>query len=97
MGKKLEPFELEFYKKIDKILYLEWDPIGISNLDFNAEDEYRAYLPFIFKLALENTDSKLLVDYLTKVRTKTMGLYNNYSHDLQIAEKILHIKKDIGL
>ena len=97
MGKRLEPFELEFYKKIDKILYLEWDPIGISDFDFNAEDEYRAYLPIIFKLALENTDSKLLVDYLTKVRTKTMGLDNNYSHDLQIAEKILHIKKDIGL
>jgi len=97
MGKQFEPSELEFYKKIDKILYLEWDPIGISGFDFNAEDEYRAYLPLVFKLALENADLKLLVDYLTKVRTQTMGLDNNYSHDLQIAEKILHIKKDIGL
>jgi len=95
MGKKLKPSELEFYKIIDKILYLEWDPIGISN--FAPEDEYRSYLPLVFKIALENTDSKLLVEYLNKVRTQTMGLNNNYSHDLQIAEKILHIKKDIGL
>jgi len=95
MGKKLKPSELEFYKKIDTILYLEWDPIGISG--FAPEDEYRSYLPLVFKIALENTDSKLLVDYLTKVRTQTMGLDNNYSDDLQIAEKILHIKKDIGL
>jgi len=93
MGQKLTPLELKLYKKIDDILYLEWDPIGISGLA--PKDEYWSYLPLVFKLAMENTNPQPLADYLTKARTQTMGLSHSDWHDLEIAKKILNLKKAI--
>jgi hypothetical protein len=49
MGEKLNEKDLEVYKKIDEILYFEWDPIGIKSLD-GARDEYVSYTPQIFSL-----------------------------------------------
>jgi len=95
MGSALKESELDFYKKVDKILYLKWDPIGIAG--HAPQNEYWDYLPHVFKLALENTNPKLLVQYLTKVRTQTMGLSHSDWYDLEIAEYIFKTKKDIGL
>ena len=95
MGQKLKPLEIKLYKSIDKILYKEWDPIGISGIA--PEDEYQSYLPLVFKLAMEHTNPQSIADYLTKVRTKTMGLSHSDWHDLEIAKKILNFKKAIGL
>ena len=95
MGHKLKPLEIELYKKIDNILYNEWDPIGISG--FAPEDEYHSYLPLVFKLAIENASSQSIADYLTTVRTQTMGLSPDDKHDLKISKIILQLKQDIGL
>ena len=47
MGTKLNKDDLLLYKRIDDILYFEWNPIGVDDL---PRDEYYMYLPKIYNL-----------------------------------------------
>ena len=96
MGKKLPPQEMEFYKRIDEVLFYKWDPIGISEGNW-ARDEYQSYLPQVFKLALENEKPEPIANYLSVVTTESMGLSEEKSHDLKIAKLILEIKEGLEL
>lgn len=42
------------YKKIDDILWFDWDPIGIN--DMAPRDEYQGYVPEIFNLKKSGAD-----------------------------------------
>jgi hypothetical protein len=33
------------YEALDRLLFRQWDPIGVSDMEGSADDEYRAYLP----------------------------------------------------
>jgi len=77
------------YKKIDDILWFEWDPIGI--IDVAPRDEYQSYVPEIFRLIKSNADKKVIADRLYKLETETMGMNGNMNHCLTIADKILSI------
>jgi hypothetical protein len=48
MGKTLPPDQLALYKRIDEILWEDWDPIGVVAFGDAARDEYQSYLPSIF-------------------------------------------------
>ena len=96
MGKKLPPDQLEFYKRLDEILYYKWDPIGISDSDW-ARDEYQSYLPRIFSYAMENESPEPIAKFLGVVTTENMGLSSAAAHDLKIAELILEVKEGLGL
>ncbi|WP_394167014.1 hypothetical protein [Neptunomonas phycophila] len=96
MGKKLPPKEMEFYKRIDEILFYKWDPIGISDGDW-ARDEYQSYLPQVFSIALQNEAPEPIAKYLTIATTENMGLSSAEEHDLSIAKIILEIKDSIGI
>jgi len=95
-GKKLQESELAFYKLIDKLLYRDWDPIGISELN-GPTDEYQGYLPIIFNLALKSSDINIIADYLLKVEIERLGLAGNRAHCLEIAEIIINEKLKLNL
>ena len=44
MGKRFPPHQLGLYKRIDEILWEDWDPIGVNDVE-EARDEYQSYLP----------------------------------------------------
>lgn len=96
MGKKLPPSQLEFYRRVDEILYYKWDPIGVSESDW-ARDEYQSYLPRVFALALEGASSESIANYLGVVSTESMGLSPAPEHDLKIAQQIIEVKEGLGL
>ena len=96
MGKKLPPEQIKLYNKIDEILFYEWDPIGISDGDL-ARDEYHSYLPRVFSLALQNEQPESIAEYLGTVTTESMGMSLTKEHDMNIAKKILEMKKSIGV
>jgi len=96
MGKKLSSDQMEFYKRVDEILYYKWDPIGVSDSDW-ARDEYQSYLPRVFAYALENKSPDPIAKYLGVVTTENMGLSLAAAHDRKIAELILEIKEGLGL
>lgn len=96
MGIKLTESKLTFYKFIDNLLYTDWDPIGISEIN-GPTDEYHSYLPIVFNLALQSSDINIIADYLFKVETKRMDTSGNHSKCLEIAEIIIEKKKNLNL
>ncbi len=96
MGQKLPPKQLELYQRLDEILWVDWDPIGVSGVA-EARDEYYSYLPRVFHLALENADAKRIAEYLFSIETEAMGLSGNMKHCVEIAELILRTKDKLGV
>ncbi len=94
MGIKLPPDQLALYKKIDEILYKDWDPIGVSDFD-GPLDEYHGYLPQVFGLALSSDDPQQIAEYLTRVTVDRMGMSPAREHDAKIAGLILTSKREL--
>ena len=75
------------YKKIDDILWFDWDPIGIN--DLAPRDEYQGYIPEIFGLVKAKANRKEIANRLHKLETENMGMNGTIENCLTIADKIL--------
>ncbi|MCH5715576.1 hypothetical protein [Niabella hibiscisoli] len=75
------------YKKIDDILWSDWDPLGIN--DIAPRDEYKSYVPEVFDLLKTNPDKHNIANRLYKLQTDNMGTIGTLENCLAIAEKIL--------
>jgi len=80
----------DLYQTIDKILWSDWDPIGIN--DSAPRDEYQSYTPTIFSLKIKNANKETIAQKLFEIATKNMGMGGNLDHCRQIAEKIVNLK-----
>lgn len=96
MKQKLSPEEKNLYKRIDEILFYRWDPIGISDSDW-PRNEYKTYVPQVFRIALENDDPEPITEYLCKVETDYLDMKGRKNFNMRIAEQILDIKNAIEL
>ena len=94
MGRRLPAKQLRLYQSIDEILWRNWDPIGISDAA-GARDEYHAYLPVVFRMALENASQRKIADYLFSVERERMGMDGNIEHCMDIAGLVLKVKNEI--
>jgi len=64
----------ELTRKIDHILYTEWDPIGVHLLgDFDCFDEYHRYLPGIVQMVREDASLQEISDQLVVVESFMLG------------------------
>jgi hypothetical protein len=75
------------YKKIDDILWFDWDPIGIN--DIAPRDEYQGYVPEIYGLVKVKADKQVIANRLHKLETENMGISGTIENCLIVAEKIL--------
>jgi len=78
------------YKKIDDILWFDWDPIGIN--DLAPRDEYQGYVPEIFGLLRAKADRQEIANRLHKLETENMGMSGTIENCLTIADKILKVR-----
>lgn len=78
------------YKKIDDILWFDWDPIGIN--DIAPRDEYQGYVPEIFGLVKVKADKQEIANRLYKLETENMGISGTIENCLIVADKILNAK-----
>lgn len=78
------------YKKIDDILWFDWDPIGVN--DIAPRDEYQSFVPEIFGLLKSNADREEIAKRLFKLETENMGMSGTLENCLTIADKILQTK-----
>jgi len=78
------------YKKIDDILWFDWDPIGVN--EFALRDEYQSYVPEIFGLAKANANRQQIVEQLFKIETAIIGMGGSIENCLTIADKIISAK-----
>jgi hypothetical protein len=87
MGKRLPPDQLALYKRIDEILWEDWDPIGITGSE-GARNEYQNYLPGVFALALGRCDVDEIADRLHYLERELMGLPGSRDHCVWVAKRI---------
>lgn len=80
------------YKKIDDILWYDWDPIGIN--DIAPRDEYQSYVPEIFGLVKAKASKEEIANQLFKLETENMGMSGTLESCLTIADKILNARYD---
>lgn len=59
--------------EIDKILWNDWDPIGIN--DCAPRDEYQSYVPEILNMVLENRKVNDISNKLYYFETRSYGTY----------------------
>jgi len=77
----------ELYIKVDKILWEEWDPIGVNDYG-GLDDEYRGYVPSIIKLLEEKGDKSKIAKQLHQHANINMGLSSSITDHLEIAQKL---------
>jgi len=77
LGKRLSSKEIELYKRVDEILFYEWDPIGVSSSIFDswARDEYYPYLPKVFKLVMKGCSVESIAAYFTRCFLPKIWVY----------------------
>jgi len=80
----------KLYKAIDEILWKDWDPIGVNNIE-DIRDEYQHYTPYIFSLTTDGANKVKTAEHLFKIETVNMGIDGNKIHCEKIAEKILSL------
>lgn len=76
MGQKLPPDQMALYRRVDEVLTYVWDPIGIREVP-QARDEYRSYLPQVFKRVTESADPVPIAEYLLMVEAESLGFTPN--------------------
>ena len=77
------------YKKIDDILWFDWDPIGIN--DIAPRNEYQSYVPEILRLIKAKANRLEIAKRLHILETENMGICGTIENCLIIADKILNI------
>ena len=97
MKRSLSKKEKELYTRVARILWKDWDPIGVYNEDDEWDDEYDSYVPSIFSLLIEGRDSYKISNHLTTLASESMGLSTTTGneHDKNIANMLLRAKVEI--
>jgi hypothetical protein len=73
-------------RRIELILWEEWDPIGVNDCE-GAEDEYDSYASGIYAMFQTPTRPSLveLCAYLGRIQTEHMGLNHTPDHNEEVA------------
>ena len=91
MKKKMTDEQQYIYNTIDKILWEDWDPIGVNDTE-EARDEYQSYTNQIFSLKIRGADIETIAKELHNLETLEMGVFLIKEHSRNIAKKIMNIK-----
>lgn len=75
------------WNRIDEILWHDWDPIGINDVE-SARDEYQNYIGDILEFKLNGTDVTEIANYLSVIETQRMNLLGNKEKCFTVAQKI---------
>lgn len=94
MGQRFQSDQFALYKRIDEILWFDWDPIGINAIDA-ARDEYYSYLFPLMNMVLDGTNREQVATYLYECETVNMGMVGNKSHCEYVAGLICEAKDKI--
>lgn len=81
----------DLWEAVDKILWEDWDPIGIN--DCGPDDEYRSYVPSVIQLLKEESDKDKLIKLLHQHANINMGLSTDKRFHEEVAAKLLALTK----
>ena len=82
--------ENKIFRAIDKILWTDWDPIGVKDLPMCC-DEYRSYVTAIYSLKIAGSDGETIAVQLFEIARKEMGIILTMEVCRKVAGKIINI------
>lgn len=85
---KTTPTQKKLYELIDEILWTDWDPIGVNDIE-DARYEYQGYTPHIFSLKIQDADKTKIAEHLYTIETINMGMQGDKNRCMKIALKII--------
>lgn len=88
---RLSQEHIKLWKAIHKIMWEEWDPIGVSKFGDWPDDEYNGYVPQIFQLKIQGADAETVAQTLFKYESYIMGMPRSIENCRAIADKIISI------
>lgn len=80
----------ELYTKIDEILWSDWDPIGLNEIE-TVRDEYTSYVPYIVSLKMKGADVEKIAKHLFQLESVSIGMSGSIEHCAEIAQKIVDL------
>jgi hypothetical protein len=83
-----------FHEAIRRALLQEWDPIGVGAIA-EAQDEYDAYVPAIYKLLIARKPKHEIFDYLWWLETEHIGLTGDRQATEKFAERLMRIPEEV--
>lgn len=86
MGTKLSAEDAGAYEALDRLLFRQWDPIGVYDAD-GPDDEYRAYLPRFWELVRTGATDAEVIQYLAEIERDRITVETSDEHRLDIARK----------
>ncbi|MFC0878794.1 hypothetical protein ACE01N_19520 [Saccharicrinis sp. FJH2] len=81
------------HSEIDSILWHDWDPIGVNDYG-GPDDEYRSYVPEIYKMLIDSKTELEIAKHLDCIVTDRMGLYSNLDKSKRIAKLLIRAKRN---
>jgi hypothetical protein len=87
----LKEKQKEFWEEVNRILWEDWDPIGIGKHEW-IRDEYISYVPSIYKLLMQNEPATIIAHRLNEHVRVSMGMQPDPEHNLTIAKKLMACK-----
>lgn len=86
MGTKLSAEDAGAYEALDRLLFWQWDPIGVYDVD-GVDDEYRTYLPRFWQLVRTGAPEVEVVKYLAEIERDRITVETTDEHRFDIARK----------
>jgi len=86
----MENKQLLIFRSIDKILWNDWDPIGVNQIS-EVRDEYQTYVTGIYELKRKNASIEVLAERLIEIETYRMGLDGDIDKCRAVAQKIIEL------
>ena len=77
----------DLWIKVDKILWEEWDPIGVKDYG-GLDDEYRRYVPSIVALLQNGADESQIAKLLHQHANVNMGLSTRLEDHIETANNL---------
>ncbi len=80
---------IETQESIRRILFYDWDPIGIN--DLAPEDEYDSYVGGIYRLLASSASEYQIIEHLHRLEITKMGVSSNRKKLKDVAEKLMKL------
>jgi hypothetical protein len=72
------------YRHIVRILWEEWDPIGINEVSV-ARDEYSSYVAELLRLKINDSNEEDIAQHLSKIEIEQLCLSPNIHNNRRVA------------
>jgi hypothetical protein len=84
---------IDLLESLKSLLWQEWDPIGVREIDPNwPNDEYNGYAFEVWMLLKTGASATDIEAYLAGMETSHIGLSNNSGRAGEVARKAIALK-----